>query len=75
VDETGEGPRQRCIFASMGFPAFGPLKQLSPTQTKSIPGCQSKTPAAQMHFASDLPLSQYSHIIIGQNMAIQADPG
>jgi hypothetical protein len=69
VDETGEDPRQRCIFA---FSLLVLLKWLPPTQTKDIPGCQSKTPAAQMHFASDLPLSQCSHSIIGQNLTIKA---
>jgi len=34
-------------------------------QTKGIPDCQSKTPVAQMHFASEFPLSQGSHSING----------
>jgi len=57
-----------------GTPASGPLKRLPPTQTRSIPGCRSKTPVAQMHFASDLPLSQGVHGINGQKMTIQANP-
>ncbi len=46
--------------------ADGPLKWLPPTQMKVIPGCQSKTPVAQMHFASEPPLSQGSHTLNGQ---------
>ena len=39
--------------------ACGPVKGLPPTQTRAIPGSQGKTPVAQMHFASELPLSQW----------------
>jgi len=53
----------------------GPLKRLPPTQTKSTPGCQSKTPVAQMHFASELPLSRGSHNINGHKITIQENSG
>ncbi len=56
-------------------PACGSLKGLPPTQTRVIPGCQGKTPGAQMHFASEFRLSQASHSINGQKMTIQANPG
>jgi hypothetical protein len=36
------------------------LKRLPPTQTKGLPGFRSKTPVAQMHFASELPLCRGS---------------
>jgi hypothetical protein len=54
--------------------ASGPQKQLTPTQTSGILSCRSKTPVAQMHFASELPLSQGSHGINGQKITIQANP-
>jgi len=44
--------------------------RLSPTQTGGIPAFQSKTPVAQMHFASELHLSQGSHSINGKEMII-----
>jgi hypothetical protein len=44
--------------------------RLSPTQTEGIPAFQSKTPVAQMHFASELHLSQGSHSINGKEMII-----
>jgi len=47
------------------------LNRLSPTQTGGIPAFQSKTPVAQIHFASELPLSQGSHRINGKEMTIQ----
>jgi hypothetical protein len=40
-----------------------------------FPDCQSKTPVAQMHFASELPLSQGNHPLNTQKMTIQANPG
>jgi len=43
-----------------GFAAW-----LSPMQMKVIPGCQSKTPVAQMLFASEHLLSKASHGING----------
>jgi hypothetical protein len=54
-----------------------PLGRLSPTQTKGIPGFQSKTPVAQMHIASELPLSEGDHSINidGQMMITQTKPG
>jgi hypothetical protein len=39
--------------------------RLPPTQMKVIPGCQSKTPVAQMHFASEIPLPKQNHSING----------
>ncbi|MCG6917893.1 MAG: hypothetical protein LJE89_10135 [Deltaproteobacteria bacterium] len=43
-----------------GFAAW-----LSPRQMKAIPVCQSKTPVAQMHFASEHLLSKANHGING----------
>jgi len=57
------------------IPACDPLKRLPPMQTMSIPGFQGKTPVAQMHFASELPLSQGNHSINGQMMTIQPNYG
>jgi hypothetical protein len=39
------------------IPACCHLKRLPPTQTRGIPDFQGKTPVAQMHFASELPLA------------------
>jgi hypothetical protein len=50
-------------------------KMLPPTQMKVIPGCQGKTPVAQMHFASELPLPRSGHSINGQKITIQANSG
>jgi hypothetical protein len=61
VDETGGVPRQRCIIRIYGFSADDSLGGLPPTQAKGIPGHHSKTPVAQMPFASELPLSQGNH--------------
>jgi len=44
-----------------GFAAW-----LPPTQMKGTPGCQSKTPVAQMHFGSEHLLFKENHGIIGQ---------
>jgi hypothetical protein len=49
------GPRQRCIFASMGFLLVVLIKKLPPMKTRVIPVFEGKTPVAQMHFASELP--------------------
>jgi hypothetical protein len=38
---------------------------LPPTQMKVIPGCQSKAPVAQMHFASEHLLSKGNNGING----------
>ena len=51
-----------------------PFTKLPPTQTMGIPGFQSKTPVAQMHFVSELPLSQGSYSINGLKMSIQSNP-
>jgi hypothetical protein len=77
VEETGGVLRQRCIIRIYGTLADDPLGWLPPTQTKGIPGFQGKTPVAQMHFASELPLSQGNHssTINDQRMIIQANPG
>jgi hypothetical protein len=40
-----------------------------------FPGCQGKTPVAQMHFASEFPLSKGTHLLNIQKMTIQAHPG
>jgi len=47
----------------------------SPTQMQVIPGCQSKTPVAQMHFASEHLLSKGSHGINDLWLIIQANSG
>jgi hypothetical protein len=77
VEGTGRVPRQRCIIRIYGTLADDPLRRLPPTQAKGIPGFQSKTPVAQMHFVSELPLSQGDQRITmdGQKMFIQANPG
>jgi len=45
-------------------------------QAKTIPGCQGETAAAQMDFASELPLSQGDHSskINSPKTIIQANP-
>jgi hypothetical protein len=48
---------------------------LPPTQMPVIPGCQNKTPVAQMHFASKHLLSKGSHGINGLWLIIQANSG
>jgi hypothetical protein len=48
---------------------------LPPRQMKVVPGCQGKTPVAQMHFASELSLSRSGHSINGQKITIQANSG
>jgi hypothetical protein len=42
---------------------------LPPTQMKVLPGCQSKTPVAQMHFASEYLLSKETmgYMAMGNN--------
>jgi hypothetical protein len=73
----GEFLDKDALFASMGFPLMILLGRLPPTQTKGIPGFQRKTPVAQMHFASELPLSEGDHSIDmdGLMMITQANPG
>jgi hypothetical protein len=74
---TGGVPRQRCIIRLYGISADDSLGRLPPTQTKGIPGFPSKTPVAQMHFASELPLSEADRSInmAGQLMITQANLG
>jgi hypothetical protein len=57
-----------------GISASIPSKGPPPKQTRSIPGRQSKTPVAQMHFDSELPLSEDRHSINGCKMILQANP-
>jgi hypothetical protein len=40
---------------------FCSAPRLPPTQMKVVPSCQSKTPVAQMHFATELPLPERNH--------------
>jgi len=47
----------------MGIAAGDLFGRPPPKQTRGIPDCQGKTPAAQMHFASELPLSPGNHSI------------
>jgi len=58
------------LISSGGFSKRLPVKQ-----KRVIPGCQGKTPVAQMHFASELPLSLGNHIMEGQNKTSKANPG
>jgi hypothetical protein len=58
VDGTGGVLGQRCIIHLQGISAVDPLERLPPTQARGIPGFPSKTPVAQIHFVSELPLSQ-----------------
>ena len=64
-------------YSRLLIPANDPLERLPPTQTRGIPGCQGKTPVAQMHFASELPLSHSDSItnMDGQEKIIQANRG
>jgi len=60
-----------------GVTAGDSLGRLPPTQARGIPDCHSKTPVAQMIFASELPLSQGYHSMNmdSQEMIIQPNPG
>jgi hypothetical protein len=49
--------------------------RLPPTQMEAIPGCQGKTPAAQMHFASEPFLFSGSYSVNGETIPVQANYG